>query len=199
MRHLIFRIENYTPLIRKISNKHWNRLPSQVQAWVTRDDFAQDGISFVRSHLMPRYNPRRDAKFSTYIFTAVHRYYRAEIESLTCEKRTMTVDARRELAKHTIVSSSLFTDGLDGMDSIMKLYDSASPCLRQHMDQWFFSQDGPKKIVKTSSRFKRARAEFLERAPRFGVTVEVVRDVVLASRLGVFEPELYTAAIETAR
>lgn len=190
MRQFVLRIENYVPLITDISASHWLKLPNKTKSWMGQDDFIQDGVQFARFELMPKYDPGRGAKFSTYMFIPMHRFFKAYRESLTCEKRWMTKGAIIELYDRSRFKEELYVVGQDGIDSINKLYDAASDNLKGFMEDWFFSVTGPKRVVKSGTKFKRARLEFLERAQQFNVTIELCAQVLQSSRMGLYEPEL---------
>lgn len=195
MRLFVYRIENYVPLITKISASHWQKLPYQTKSWIDQADFVQDGVLFARYEVMPKFNPSNDpkhqTKFSTYLFPAIHRFYRAYRESLTCEKRWMTKDAIIQIYERDRFKEELYVEGQDGMDAICKLYEAASDNLRNFMDDWFFSEDGPKRVVKGGVKFTRARLEFLERSRQFGITVELCNAVLSSARMGLHTPEVF--------
>ena len=197
MRPLVFRVENYIPLIRTIGRKHWKKLPNQVKLWIDCEDFIQDGIIFTRT-TMPKFNPRMGNKFSTYLFISLNRYFKARVESLGCESRRRTVAAIAVLKEIDVAKRYLYVDGLDGLEALSKLYEEASPLLRSYMDTWF-NDRGSTRAVTTSRGFKKAQREFIESAPRYGLTVQVVADILNSNRMGLFRPASLVPELEWRR
>lgn len=185
-RRFILRIENYLPLIIKISNQHWKRLPEQTRSWVDEKDFQQEGVIFAQAELMPHFEFSKQVKFSTYLFTSLNRFYSGYRESLTCEKRFQTAQVVAWMYDQQLGRQEVEVRGINAYHTLQTIYDKSSTELQDCMEEWFFSRTGAPKIVTTSAKFKRVRREFLKLSRKYGIDESTCRDLLVAQRAGVF-------------
>lgn len=63
------------PMIVKISNESWVRLPPHTRVWFSKADSLTTGIEYTVTHVAWAYDKKRGVKFSTFLFDCLTNFY----------------------------------------------------------------------------------------------------------------------------
>jgi hypothetical protein len=174
----LFRVENYERLIIKQARMYWARLPKEVKYVVDVEDMIQEGILFVRSSVIPKYDPKYDTRIITLIYVSLDRFYKQYSIAQSRGKRyikaqKVPADLFASVGYEGIVDNALAKDSnvvkeIESRQLLLEVYKQASPRLKKYMQLWFFGANAPAR-VRSGARFDKARLEFLEIANACGL------------------------------
>lgn len=181
----LLRIENYVGYVKDRAYANWVLLPAQVKSWMEFEDFVNEGLTFVRFNVMPKFDPRRGVQFATLLYKSVDRYYKLRRHALCRKSRLapgvmlsigITINANGEEEEVDVAAKTFdLHSALQAETGLLKVYKSASPRLKKQMAQWFFDRGGTRKVRKQSMLFNKSKKEFKKLAKEVGLTVELCR------------------------
>lgn len=180
----LLRIENYVGYVKDRAYANWVLLPPQVKSWLEYEDFVNEGLTFVRFTVMPKFDPRRKVQFSTLLYKSVDRYFKLRRIAL-CRKSKLAPGVLLPVGIHVVngeeeeVDVAAETYNLDSAmqaeKGLLKVYKTASPALKKQMSQWFFDKGGTRKVRKQSMLFSKSRKEFKKLAREAGLTYDLCK------------------------
>lgn len=162
----IMRLQSYLPMIAKAAWQAWRKLPAYQKTWIDVDDLIQDGVIFARYHVLPRFQPERGAKFTTYLSAALQNYYTTRLQDAFRKKRNSGDLLPIEDFQDTLMGSDETEAHVLADEALGKLLSLASPELRKYLYSWLVLQ---KSTSRSGGRFSSAKKEILGLSKKLGM------------------------------
>jgi hypothetical protein len=156
----------------------WHKLPDSEKMVRSLPDLIAEGINFTVMHAVKKYDSRRGAKFTTFLYHALENYYADVIRNVYADKRLiphgiMSADTTRVVVNGNQMS---LLDGIklthktkmdneeriiariDAERMFLRTYALSSPLLRRYLIKWLLQPKVSRN--KPGADFRIAKSEF---------------------------------------
>ena len=171
------------PLIYKMAQSTFYKLPKHVQVYLSLEDLIQEGTNFAVERLGVRYynkaGKKGAASFFTYFYCCLDRHFKKRLTEIYADKRkalaVYSMDSSLvndstgrsvpliERLKKRIDSNNYGEDAIirriDAERTFIKMYGKASPRLRKYLIRWI--------LQPTDTKFKLYGNKFIKAADEF--------------------------------
>lgn len=188
--------ENYRRMVAQIALESWRRLPTHTRVWLSPEDMIEDGMTFLFSEAILRWEPKR-GKLSTFVGTVIRNFYdehyyhklsfstkRNEkhldsLEDVAARQPNLSRERALELVlreRHDYKSAQRMQQECFVVPMMLEMYRRSSPALREEIKHWFL--EGVDRVQLSNAKFMVARGEFHALAKKIGIGIEDCRHLL---------------------